>query len=184
MTWTRSRKSSDQTDYEHRWLLNPTTGEVGLRTSDTGIDGKTPAVLQELDDDSRRRGIPELMQTWHAFRNAQARRRAVEWLADNSLIDFDAATRHIAENSYPEIPWETQAWRIREATAGTAWASLAAKTPTHGPAATISSGDLPGASRARANQVVELSRPRVTLYRTFEPILRVVTDASTGRRPS
>lgn len=50
------------------------------------------------------------MQTWHAFRNAQARRRAVEWLADNSLIDFDAATRHIAENSYPEIPWETQAW--------------------------------------------------------------------------
>ncbi len=41
---------SDQTDYEHRWLTNPDTGEVVFWTSDTGIDGKTPVDLDELDE--------------------------------------------------------------------------------------------------------------------------------------
>jgi hypothetical protein len=40
---------SDQTDYEHRWLIDPRTGEIVLWTSDTGIDGKNPADLDELD---------------------------------------------------------------------------------------------------------------------------------------
>ena len=31
----------DQTDYEHRWLINPQTGEVVFWTTDTGIDGQT-----------------------------------------------------------------------------------------------------------------------------------------------
>jgi hypothetical protein len=33
---------ADQTDYEHRWLINPETGEVVFWTSDTGIDGPDP----------------------------------------------------------------------------------------------------------------------------------------------
>jgi hypothetical protein len=39
----------DQTDYEHRWLINPQTGEVVFWTSDTGIDGRTPVDLDDLD---------------------------------------------------------------------------------------------------------------------------------------
>ena len=30
---------ADQTDYEHRWPIDPRSGEVGFSTSDTGIDG-------------------------------------------------------------------------------------------------------------------------------------------------
>ncbi len=40
---------ADQTDYEHRWLFNPTTGGVVFWTSDTGIDGQTPIDVDELD---------------------------------------------------------------------------------------------------------------------------------------
>ncbi len=40
---------ADQTDYEHRWLIDPRTGEVGCWTSDTGIDGQNPVELDELD---------------------------------------------------------------------------------------------------------------------------------------
>ncbi len=40
---------ADQTDYEHRWLITPQTGEVVFWTSDTGIDGEHPVNLDELD---------------------------------------------------------------------------------------------------------------------------------------
>ena len=40
---------ADQTDYEHRWLINPKTGEIAFWTADTGIDGQTPVDLDELD---------------------------------------------------------------------------------------------------------------------------------------
>jgi hypothetical protein len=40
---------SDETDYEHHWLINPDTGELAFWTSDTGIDGQTPVDLDELD---------------------------------------------------------------------------------------------------------------------------------------
>jgi hypothetical protein len=40
---------ADQTDYEHRWLINPQTGQVVFWTSDTGIDGQTPVDLDDLD---------------------------------------------------------------------------------------------------------------------------------------
>ena len=32
---------ADQTDYEHRWLIHPQTGEIAFWTADTGIDGQT-----------------------------------------------------------------------------------------------------------------------------------------------
>lgn len=41
---------ADQTDYEHRWLINPVTGQIVFWTSDTGIDGQTPVDLDELDE--------------------------------------------------------------------------------------------------------------------------------------
>ena len=40
---------ADQTDYEHRWLLDPRTGQVAFWTSDTGIDGENPVEIEELD---------------------------------------------------------------------------------------------------------------------------------------
>jgi hypothetical protein len=40
---------ADQTDYEHRYLINPQTGEIVFWTADTGIDGQTPVDLEELD---------------------------------------------------------------------------------------------------------------------------------------
>ena len=43
---------------------------------------------------------PDLLPAWYAFRDTRARRRAVQWLADNSLIDDDAADRFL--DRYPE----------------------------------------------------------------------------------
>lgn len=40
---------ADQTDDEHRWLIDPRTGEVAFWSSDTGIDGENPVDLYELD---------------------------------------------------------------------------------------------------------------------------------------
>jgi hypothetical protein len=47
---------------------------------------------------------PELLPAWHAFRDIRAQRRAVEWLADNSLIADDAAARYLGEHPDPELP--------------------------------------------------------------------------------
>ena len=40
---------ADQTDDEHRYLINPQTGEIVFWTADTGIDGQTPVDLDELN---------------------------------------------------------------------------------------------------------------------------------------
>ncbi|HRC40769.1 UPF0158 family protein [Nostocoides sp.] len=40
---------ADQSADEHRWLIDPTTGEVAFWTSDMGIDGENPVELDELD---------------------------------------------------------------------------------------------------------------------------------------
>lgn len=40
---------ADQTDYEHRWLVDPRTGQMAFWTSDTGIDGEHPVEVDELD---------------------------------------------------------------------------------------------------------------------------------------
>jgi len=39
----------DQTGYEHRWLINPRTGEIVLWTEGGGLDGHTPVDLDDLD---------------------------------------------------------------------------------------------------------------------------------------
>jgi hypothetical protein len=139
---------ADQTDYDHRWLINPQSGEIVFWTSDTGIDGQTPVDLEELDlvsidplpssvwyqdmadfaeqvsDDQTARRLewalrgtgafrrfkdelheeyPQLLPAWYAFRDARAQRRAVQWLADNSLIQDAAATRFLDEHPDPDM---------------------------------------------------------------------------------
>ena len=140
---------ADQAGYEHRWLINPQTGEIVFWTADTGIDGQTPVDLDELDlvgidplpswvwyqdmadfaeaitDERAGRRLaraiqgrgafrrfkdvlheehPDLLPAWYAFRDALARRRAVRWLAGNSLIDEEAAERFLASHPDPDLP--------------------------------------------------------------------------------
>jgi Uncharacterised protein family (UPF0158) len=140
---------ADQNGYEHRWLINPQTGEIVFWTADTGIDGQTPVDLDELDlvsidplpswiwyqdmadfaeaisDERARRRLaraiqgkgafrrfkdqlheeyPGLLPAWYAFLDARATRRAVRWLADNSLIDDEAADRFLAAHPDPDLP--------------------------------------------------------------------------------
>jgi hypothetical protein len=40
---------ADQAGYDHRWLINPQTGQIAFWTADTGIDGQAPVDLDELD---------------------------------------------------------------------------------------------------------------------------------------
>jgi hypothetical protein len=141
---------ADQTDYDHRWLIDPQTGQVAFWTSDTGIDGQTPVDLDELDlvcidplpsrvwyqdmadfaeaitderagrrlaraiqgkgsfrrfKDELHQEYPDLLPAWYAFGDARATRRAVRWLAENSLIDDEAADRFLAGHSDPRLPW-------------------------------------------------------------------------------
>ena len=140
---------ADQTDYEHRWLIDPRSGELAFWTSDLGIDGENPVELDELDlilidplpsyvwyqdmvdfadgisdrdaGDPLSRALegkgafrrfknelyqrhPELIPVWHAWRDARARVRAVQWLADEGLIDEDAAQRFQREQREPTLP--------------------------------------------------------------------------------
>jgi len=140
---------ADQTDYEHRWLIDPRTGEVVFWTSDTGIDGQNPVEFDELDlilidplpsyvwyqdmvdfadgisdrgaGERLRRALagkgafrrfknelyqrhPELISPWHALRDARARIRAVQWLADEGLIDEEAAQRFQRDHREPALP--------------------------------------------------------------------------------
>jgi hypothetical protein len=47
---------------------------------------------------------PHLLPAWHAWRENRAARRAVDWLADSSLIDPAAAMAYLAAHPDPELP--------------------------------------------------------------------------------
>ena len=47
---------------------------------------------------------PHLLPIWHAFRHARARRRAVQWLVDNDLVDDRSANGFLAGNPDPDLP--------------------------------------------------------------------------------
>ena len=47
---------------------------------------------------------PDLLPVWYAFRDTRARRRAVQWLADNSLIDDGSTDRFLSEHPDPALP--------------------------------------------------------------------------------
>ncbi|MGA8044638.1 MAG: UPF0158 family protein [Dermatophilaceae bacterium] len=47
---------------------------------------------------------PELIVSWHAFRDARAHQRAIEWLEDQELIDADTAQQLLSQNPEPDLP--------------------------------------------------------------------------------
>ena len=47
---------------------------------------------------------PDLFSVWHAFHNARANRRAVEWLLDQGLIRDDAARKFLVDHPDPDLP--------------------------------------------------------------------------------
>jgi len=50
------------------------------------------------------RGHPEPISSWHALRDARAQIRAVQWLADEGLIEVDAAQQFVQHQSEPPLP--------------------------------------------------------------------------------
>ncbi|WP_200216777.1 UPF0158 family protein [Micromonospora coerulea] len=47
---------------------------------------------------------PHLLPAWYAFRDVRAKRRAVEWLVDNSPVDDETGQRFVAEHADPGLP--------------------------------------------------------------------------------
>jgi len=45
-----------------------------------------------------------LLPAWSAFRDVRARRRAVRWLIDNSLVDDDAGAAWLDDHPDPDVP--------------------------------------------------------------------------------
>jgi predicted nucleotidyltransferase len=48
--------------------------------------------------------FPELRQTWFLFHDGRMERRAIEWLANEGLIEASVAERAIAERPDPDLP--------------------------------------------------------------------------------
>lgn len=47
---------------------------------------------------------PSLLKAWYAFRDVRALRRAVEWLAEEELIDQDVLERYLADHPDVHVP--------------------------------------------------------------------------------
>jgi len=47
---------------------------------------------------------PELLPAWYAFRDVRGSRRAVQWLADNSLFDDGSADSFFSGHPDPALP--------------------------------------------------------------------------------
>jgi hypothetical protein len=60
--------------------------------------------FRRFKDEQLHEEYPELLPAWYAFRDARAQRRAVEWLADNSLIDDAVASRFLTGHPDPDLP--------------------------------------------------------------------------------
>ena len=139
----------DQNSWDHCWLMDPQSGQIGFWTEDGGIDGRTPVDLEDLDlipieplpswvwyrdmadfaagitdvragrslaraiegkgafrrfKDRLHQNHLDLLPAWHAFQSIRAKRRAVEWLVDNSLVDQQATAPVLALYTDPDLP--------------------------------------------------------------------------------
>jgi hypothetical protein len=77
------------------------TDEQAGRRLGRAIDGK--GAFRRFRDELHEE-YPDLVSVWNAFRDNRAQRRAVDFLADRSLIDSAAAERFLAEHPDPPLP--------------------------------------------------------------------------------
>jgi len=77
------------------------TDERAGRSLARAIQGK--GAFRRFKDDLHDE-YPDLLPAWYAFGNVRAKHRAVQWLADNMLIDDDAAGRLLASHPDPVLP--------------------------------------------------------------------------------
>jgi hypothetical protein len=73
---------------------------AGLRLA-RAIEGK--GAFRRFKDELHQE-YPDLLPAWQAFRVTRARRRAVQWLADSSLIEADSARRFLDGHADPVLP--------------------------------------------------------------------------------
>ena len=146
-----SHALSDQTAYEHCFLIHSQTGEIVYWSAETGIDGHTRVDLDDLDPelisirplpsrvwyqdmedfaggitdnragrtltraiagrgafrrfkDKLNEQYPNLVPAWYAFSEARALRRAAQWLAEEELINQEAADRYQTSHPEPDLP--------------------------------------------------------------------------------
>jgi hypothetical protein len=77
------------------------TDERAGRRLARAIQGK--GAFHRFKDELHKK-YPDLLPAWYAFRDVRAKRRAVEWLVDNSLITDDAAHRFLNDHPDPQLP--------------------------------------------------------------------------------
>jgi hypothetical protein len=91
------------------WLCYQDTADFadGVTNEDAGrrlaraIQGK--GAFRRFKDELRE-DYPDLLPAWYAFRDARARRRAVQWLADNFLVDDQSAEGFLSGHPDPALP--------------------------------------------------------------------------------
>jgi hypothetical protein len=76
------------------------TDERAARRLTRAIQGK--GAFRRFRDELHEE-YPDLLPAWYAFRDIRAQRRAVQWLADNSLIDDDVASRFLSDHPDPDL---------------------------------------------------------------------------------
>jgi hypothetical protein len=67
----------------------------------TALDGR--GAFRRFKDELHQEH-PALLPAWYAFRDARARRRAVQWLVDHLLVGDEAAEQFLADHPDPELP--------------------------------------------------------------------------------
>ena len=77
-----------------------TDGRAGRRLA-RAIQGK--GAFRRFKDELHQEH-PDLLAAWYEFRDTRARCRAVQWLADNSLIDDGSADRFLSAHPDPALP--------------------------------------------------------------------------------
>ena len=82
-------------------FANGITGERAGRRLAQAIQGR--GAFRRFKDELCEE-YPDLLPAWYAFRDTRARRRAVQWLADNSLIDDDSADTFLVRHPDPALP--------------------------------------------------------------------------------
>jgi hypothetical protein len=101
----------DQTDYEHWFLFNSETGEIGFWTREGGIDGKTPVELDDLPEELIPiQSVPSYV--WYGdmedFINEVSDEQAARRLA--RAINGKGAFRRFRAELEDEYPHLSQVW--------------------------------------------------------------------------